>query len=662
MTPQVSDPPAGPHGGLQMRTAGGGAAPPGAVSRAGALDACRRLSASLAKAADLETRQRSPEDDTIPIPLVKFVDALVRMRLAPALTEGWPGNDPVHIVLFGGTNSGKSTVLNLLLGRPVAGMAAIPRFSQHPEAFSDDLPADWFDRFPTRWSGYVKYVNQHPPRQSDAELRQGYRAAVALIRPGSSKGEKGRQGEGETGRQDEREAGSSPLLPVSASPILPSSAVLWDCPDFSTVQARAYFGAVIDAAALADVIVITVTTESYLDDRGGMLMNLLVDSGAAVHVVANKVSDDPKLLEDIRGSVGTNNRGARLEPAAVHPLPRVEENDPLRRLEKLLATPQGNALREAIRTDAERGRVLKRRTLIGCLDFLDRRLGEALGPLDKEANVGRFWEQAVNGFTQTVILDRYTSDYINTDRYSEFNRTLVRLMELIEVPVISDILKGATKILRIPLSWIKRKLSGPPKVSKPPEEAVLTDLIDKWISALRSEAQQRQEQQPHPGWAAIVGQLDSAAFRDRIFAEGFAAGYADYRRRLEEEERARAKALYDKLRESPVMLNGLRLFMAGLDAGALFLTIKTMGGLDWSDLVVGPIMLKVRRWFTEKGMGAYLETQKETLIGWQKQAVQTLVTEKLATPARGLFHSEVSTRDVEQAWASFQEIKAVLSS
>ena len=132
---------------------------------------------------------------------------------------------------------------------------------------------------------------------------------------------------------------------------------------------------------------------------------------------------------------------------------------------------------------------------------------------------------------------------------------------------------------------------------------MLTDLIDKWISALRSEAQQRQERQPHPGLAAIVGQLDSAAFRDRIFAEGFAAGYADYRRRLEEEERARAKALYDKLRESPVMLNGLRLFMAGLDAGALFLTIKTMGGLDWSDLVVGPIMLKVRRWFTEKGMG-----------------------------------------------------------
>jgi hypothetical protein len=600
-----------------------------------ALAACRRLAVALAQAGALEAKQRSPDDDTIHVPLVRFVEAQVRMRLAPALAADWPTNDPVHVVLFGGTNSGKSTVLNLLLGRPVAGMNALPRFSQHPEAFTADLPAEWFDRFPTRWEGYARYVNQHPPRQSDAELRLGYKPAVALIRPDA-------------------------LSPTELAPPAAPTAVLWDVPDFSTVQARAYMTAVIDAAAMADVIVVTVTTESYLDDRGGSLMNLLIDSGARVHVVANKMRDDPQLLADIRAGVGTDSRGRRLEPAGVHPLPQVDATDPLSRLERLLAAPQGTDLRAAVRAEADRGRVLKRLTLLASLDFVDRHLAEALRPLDREANVGRFWEDAVDRHTRTIILDRYASDYVNTARYSEFNRTLARLMELIEVPILSDILKGATKILRIPLTWIRRKLGGDPRAAKPPEEQVLTELIDKWISALRSEAQQRQEQQPHPGWTGIIGQLDSAAFRDRIYAGGFAAGYKGYRDRLEQEERARAEALYNKLAERPVLLNSLRVMLAGADATALFFTIKTLGGIDWSDLVVGPVMLKVRRWFTEKGLGAYLETQKAQLIGWQQAEMSVLVQSALAAPARALFQSTVTTRDVEQAREAFREIKATL--
>ncbi|HEX8916245.1 MAG TPA: hypothetical protein VF796_28100, partial [Humisphaera sp.] len=609
-----------------------GGSPPTA---AGALDACRRLSAALDTAARLEFKRRPDHDDSIHVPLVKFVESQVRMRLMPALSADWPARDPVHVVLFGGTNSGKSTVLNLLLGRPVAGMNALPRFSQHPVGFSPTLGVDWLDRFPSRFGGYARHVNQHPPRQSDAELRKGYKPAVALVRPDS-------------------------VQPGKIVESAQGDAVLWDVPDFSTVQARAYMSAVIDAAAMADVIVVTVTTESYLDDRGGALLHLLVDSGAAVHVVANKVTGDPQLMDDIRATVGTDSRGRKANPAAVHQLPMIDGADPQRRLEALLNTRNGTDLRNAVAAEAARGDEVKRASLRGAVEFVDRRLAEALAPLDREAAVDRSWNSAVDKLTQLAVVDRYASQYIQSGRYSEFNRTLARLMELIEIPIISDILQGAATVLRWPFSWVKRRILGANKPPTPPEEEVLTELIDAWILGLRSEAQQRQEAAPHPAWAHIVRQLESQDFRDRIFAGGFASGYKNYREKLEQEERERANALYQKLRESPVLLNSLRALMTGADATALFFTIKTMGGLDWSDLVVGPLMLKVRRWFTEKGLGAYLETQKEGLMRWQQAAMTTLVFDTLATPAWMLFKSEVQPEAAEKARKAWAEVKAAL--
>jgi hypothetical protein len=609
---------------------------PASTTAGSALDACRKLSAALDTAARLDFKRRPEGDDSIHVPLVKFVESQLRMRLMPALADAWPASDPVHVVLFGGTNSGKSTVLNLLLGRAVAGMNALPRFSQHPVGFSGVLGVDWLDRFPSRFAGYARFVNQNPPRQSDAELRQGYRPAVAVVRPDA-------------------------VQPTKLVESAQGEAVLWDVPDFSTVQARAYMSAVIDAAAMADVIVVTVTTESYLDDRGGALLHLLVDSGSAVHVVANKVTGDPQLMEDIRSSVGTDSRGRRAVPAAVHQLPMVDAADPQRRLEALLLTPAGAQLRAAIAHEAARGNDVKRASLKGAVEFIDRRLPEALAPLDREAAVDRSWNTAVDRHTQMAVVDRYASQYIHSERYSEFNRTLARLMELIEIPIISDILQGAAKILRWPFTWVKRRILGIGNApARPPEEEVLTELVDGWILGLRSEAQQRQEAAPHPAWAQIVRQLESQDFRDRIYAGGFAAGYKAYREKLEQEERERASALYQKLKESPVLLNSLRTLMTGADATAVFLTIKTMGGLDWSDLIVGPLMLKIRRWFTEKGLGAYLETQKDALMKWQTAAMTTLVFDTLATPAWMLFRSEVEPEAAESARKAWAEVKAAL--
>src|ERR671924_215663 len=189
------------------------------------LAACDRLITLLERALRLEPIHADVRDDTIRAPMTHYIAAQLRMRIRPALVPGWPAYDPVHVALFGGTNSGKSTVLNLLVSRAAAGMHATARFSRYPEAYHAGALNDrWLSSAPSRFSDYHCYRDRHPPRQSDDDLtRHGYRPAFALF------------------DLDRLE------IPALAPPA--AAAVFWDAPDFSTEAAQAYLSAVLDAVA-----------------------------------------------------------------------------------------------------------------------------------------------------------------------------------------------------------------------------------------------------------------------------------------------------------------------------------------------------------------------------------------------------------------------------
>jgi 50S ribosome-binding GTPase len=178
--------------------------------------ACDRLIALIQRALRLEPTHAGIRDDTILAPMTQYIAAQLRMRIRPALMPGWPAQDPVHVALLGGTNSGKSTVLNLLVGRAAAGMHATARFTQHPEAYLPNTLGDqWLTNAPSRFLDYHGYRDRHPPRQSDDDLvRHGYRPAFALF------------------DLDRLE------IPALAPPA--AAAVFWDAPDFSTEAAQAY--------------------------------------------------------------------------------------------------------------------------------------------------------------------------------------------------------------------------------------------------------------------------------------------------------------------------------------------------------------------------------------------------------------------------------------
>jgi hypothetical protein len=586
------------------------------------LAACDRLIALLERALKLEAVHAGARDDTIQAPMTRYLVAQLRMRIRPALVPSWPAHDPVHVALFGGTNSGKSTVLNLLVGRAAAGMHATARFSQYPEAcHSGALGERWLTSAPSRFTAYHCYRDSHPPRQSDDDLaRHGYCPAFAIL--------------------DLDHAETPALAPPAAA------AVFWDAPDFSTEGAQTYLGAVLDVVALADLVIMTVTDESYADDRGTALLRMVHDSGVTLHVVANKLVDSPELLQDIKDKLATYWHGTTLS------LPWVKGRTPEERLGQLMATAEADALRQIIAREVASGSQLKRQMLAGAVEFLQRRLGEALRPLVAEVEMANAWGRLVERVTHQELLERYGREYLDGERYGEFNQTLVRLMDLLEIPGVGPLLRLLSTAVRTPFRLATGALrrvwgGGRGQPTQPPEHEVLDRLIQHWLAALRSEAQLLASTASHLAWGDLVRRLDSLDCY-RQLAQTFERAYGAYRQTVNEEIQRRAQEIYHAIAQRPWLLNILRGTNLIVDATSMMLVIKS-GGLNWSDAVLGPVVAGLRHALLEAGLDKYLQTQQSLLKHRQLEAIQAVVEQHLARPVRDLFTAAARAEELEAA-------------
>ncbi|MFT3787769.1 MAG: hypothetical protein QM770_16630 [Tepidisphaeraceae bacterium] len=483
--------------------------------------ACDRLLRVFGQA--LQLAHADSRDQPMTLPLIEFSRGLLQMRVRPALSTAWPKRDPVHIVMFGGTNSGKSTVVNLLLGRPAAAMNPTARFSQHPVAFIPTGPVDdsFVETFPSRFRDYRRFVNQTPPRQTDADLRSaGYKPALGVIRLDDT---------------------GAPVIEQPAT----TDAIFWDAPDFSTEEARYYIRAVLDAVAMADVVVLCVTGESYANDLVAKLLRMVAGTGVSIHVAANKLSEKLEPLTDIIAKLrqGDGSNLLQIDSTHVHPLMVVPGEDVAARLRALATTPQARNLRESIAREATSGPTLKRAILGSTIRFLGDNLDTVLKPLVDEANLAQQWATLVRGQARLVLSDRYRSDYINGSRYGEFNQTLMRVLEQLDVPYVGQTLRAARSVIRKPMTWAMDFIRGKLLARKPvvpPEEDILGELIKQWFTKLRGEVQAIASTSRNNTWFELDRKLADVDLRSQIL-DGFAAGYVEYRDQLDEQERARAR-------------------------------------------------------------------------------------------------------------------------
>ena len=591
--------------------------------------AADRLLQVFALAERLEREQRAQSDDAVSEPLVAFGGAVLRMRIRPRLAPGPRAADPAFLAFCGTTNSGKSTLANLLIGRAAAGMKVTARYSQHPEAFfGDHVSADWLGRQRWRFAGYELFEDRHPPRQSDDDLtRRGYQPALGLHRLV------------DVARIADGQVADGSVAGLQAvGGVLAHDVVVLDVPDFSTEAAQYYMSAVLDSLALADVVLMPVTRESYADDRGCAMYRMLTGAGAVVCVVANMVGDEPELLADMDDKLAQNYRGTSADrpETLVRPLPAAIGETPERRLLDLQTRPQATTLAAAVAADLHDPEQLHRRVLRGQLRFLDEHLDDILAPLAREAEVEALWSETVQTASRRLT-DGYRTQYLGGAKYQDFRLALVRLMELLRVPVVGEIVHALGEVVRTPMRWAWSQLRsrlGKKPPPQAPEEEVLESLFKSWLETLKGEAQSHAQRRPHECWDRVLRNLDSASFLDKVL-DGFTAAYQDYREKVDQETRRRAEKIYEYLAQRPAWLNTLRAFFLATNVAAVGLSIKS-GGLNIHDVLVGPLVAGFWDSLVKLGAAQVLEFHERQLKEQQAEWLSEIVSSAMSRPVREL--------------------------
>jgi GTPase SAR1 family protein len=411
--------------------------------------------------------RQQPEAGSSAAGELALATALVRNVIAP-FVEGVSA-PPLHLAVVGGAGTGKSTVVNFLLGRPLAQSNPQAGFTRHPTAFvlAESVSAVW-PATPGFLDG-LQAVSTPRPADADEDIYQ--------VRP---------------------------LPPQAEEPL--RDCVIWDCPDMTTWAAQGYLRRLLEVAALADLLVYVASDERYNDLVPTQFLHLLVRAGKPVVVVLNKVAPEQaeRLIEHFRQEVL-----GRLPRRADGTLPQVP----------VLAMPLLTA--EQRRDPAGAGADLRIPLLNQVLALLgdpaavrQRHVQHALGFLEvliagleaaarSELEEYRAWQELVRQ-GRLAFERRYEVEYLEAERFALVDRYRQAWMELLELPGGGRWLSAVLWVLRTPYraarDYVRRWWET---AAIPPLEAdVLREAALAWRDGLHAETLRRTER--HPFWQRLA--------------------------------------------------------------------------------------------------------------------------------------------------------------
>ena len=185
-------------------------------------------------------------------------------------------------------------------------------------------------------------------------------------------------------------------------------------------------------------------------------------------------------------------------------------------------------------------------------------------------------------------------------------------------------------ILRAPFQLVKslfNKALQRPDSPPMPEKPVLEAVLAGWTDGLRKEAARRAP--THPVWAHI----------DKGFGQGlneqvrrlFEQSWRSFQQGMNEEVDRTARAIYEELQKRPIALNTLRGTKLAIEAGAITLSIASLGFTYamWNILLV-PVAASVTHQLIELLGRQYVEAQRERARIRQETMVNQLLAEPLA--------------------------------
>ncbi|MEM9604261.1 MAG: GTPase domain-containing protein [Pseudomonadota bacterium] len=520
----------------------------------------RLIAAHRAAAAD------GPPDDA---------DVLASLQLAASGLQkaDWRESDPAHpvqVVVFGPTQSGKSTAVNLLLDAEAAGVSALAGHTVHAQAFHQGHTGT--AQLDTFFEGYEATT---PDALTAEALAVWSSQAVA--------------------------GGDAPRT-------------VWDTPDFDSLRSDTYLDAVARSLGLADVLLLVVSKDKYADHRVWEWLDLVAPLGKPLVVCVNKVDESSRevVVEALLARLASHPAGDPMPQVVLMPWFDAEQGPP-----ELEVT----ALRRAVDDAVQQARARPARA--GAQALIERCWSRWTDPLAAELGARAAFRAEVQDSADRVLAV-YRSDFLeHPEHYETFQASLAEMLQLLEVPGLAGVL-GQTRRL---VTWPVRTVFGLAKRSRSstrPESYELSLLQDRHSEALAGLIDFALVEATSGGdradWWRAASQRLRADRADREAA--FEAEIVRYRRDFEPEIQAAAQQLYAGLQDQPAVLNSLRAARFTADAAGVAFAVKT-GGVGLADLAIAPAMLSVTTLLTESALGKYIDTVMNTLRDKQFDAVRT---------------------------------------
>lgn len=476
---------------------------------------------------------------------------------------------PLQIAVIGPTQAGKSSIVNVLLNDTLAGVSPLAGYTVHAQGFCHRVTSDGLD-------GLQHYFGRFECLDVASLNRNRYDCYAV--------------GNCST---------PSDLLPAC---------VVWDTPDFDSIDAADYREGVVRTLALADLIVLVVSKEKYADQSVWEVMQTIEAFGQPTLICLNKLAEGSEtLVLDSLRQKWQQSRGDAM-PKVVPLL-----------FEKPGAMPVWPQNAQIALFDLAKQRDRKK---YGEQQqrFLHKYWRQWLEPVFAEHNAQSQWQNLID-----QCLDEagsiYRRDFLDhPHHYHTFQAALLNLLKLLEIPGLAKFLSKTRRMM----TWPVRKLMqlGQSEFNGSPDQeiSILNQIGEHVMIRLADKLLEKTETEPaNSGWWRETAIM----LRQKRGELGLAYQQAvlEYHRDFQQDVDAAAHRLYYKLQEQPLVLNSLRATRISTDAGGMFLAIQA-GGIGVHDLVITPLMLTITSLLAESAIGGYMQRVEAELKHQQMQTVR----------------------------------------
>ena len=398
---------------------------------------------------------------------IALASAVLRNVVGPFL-EGSPAV-PLHIAVVGGAGTGKSTVVNFLLGQSLAETNPQAGYTRHPTAFVWGEVRNVWPQSPG-FLGGLQPVSDPCRADVDTDIYQI------------------------------RKVESSVEEPLR-------QCVVWDCPDITTWVAQGYIRRVWEVAGLADLILYVTSDERYNDLVPTQFLHLLVRLGKPVIAVLTKVPTEQAdqlvahFRQEVLGRLPRRADGSLPEvPVVVLPfLPGTARRDP-----SGAGKPYRQTLLEQVTAVIARPEQVRQHHVLYALRFMQQLVTHLQKEVQQELEEFRLWQQLVHQL-RLAMERRYEAEYLEVERFQVVEDCRNAWMELLELPAAGRWLSAVMWVVRTPYraarNYVRRRWTHAPVVV-PPEEEVLREAAAAWRDTLHAETLRRVDR--HPFWQDLA--------------------------------------------------------------------------------------------------------------------------------------------------------------